>query len=42
MYKNKACIMILTKEPLIIRITSKEVTDSFMQYFDVMWKAASS
>ncbi len=38
LYKNKACIIILTKQPLVIRITSKEVTDSFKQYFDVMWK----
>lgn len=40
LYKNKTCIMILTNEPLVIRITSKEVADSFKQYFDVMWKIA--
>ncbi|MFT4302952.1 MAG: TrmB family transcriptional regulator [Candidatus Woesearchaeota archaeon] len=40
MYKNKSCIIILTKNPLIIRITSKEVTSSFKQYFDIMWKIA--
>ncbi|MFT4344073.1 MAG: TrmB family transcriptional regulator [Candidatus Woesearchaeota archaeon] len=40
MYKNKSNIIILTKEPLIIRITSEEVTNSFKQYFDVMWNSA--
>ncbi len=39
-YKNKSCIIILTKEPLVIRITSAEVADSFKQYFDVIWKNA--
>jgi len=38
LYRNKSCIIILTKEPLIIRISSKEVTNSFKQYFDIMWK----
>ncbi len=41
-YKNKSCILILTKEPLVIRITSTEVTDSFKQYFEIMWKTASN
>jgi predicted transcriptional regulator len=36
-YKNKACILILTKEPLVIRITSEEVKESFRQYFEIMW-----
>ena len=40
LYKDKTCIIILTKEPLVIRITSKEVMQSFKQYFDVMWKTA--
>jgi len=39
-YKNKSCIIILTKEPLVIRITSTEVTESFKQYFDLMWSNA--
>jgi sugar-specific transcriptional regulator TrmB len=42
MYNNKACIIILTKEPLIIRITSNEVKDSFKQYFNLMWDLASN
>ncbi len=40
LYKNRSCIIVLTKDPLVIRITSTEVTDSFKQYFDVMWKQA--
>ncbi|MBT7902694.1 TrmB family transcriptional regulator [Candidatus Woesearchaeota archaeon] len=40
LYKNTACIIILTKEPLAIRITSKEVKTSFKQYFDTLWKIA--
>ena len=40
LYKDKTHIVILSKEPLVIRITSKEVWDSFKQYFDVMWKKA--
>jgi len=40
LYKNKACILILTKEPLAIRITSKEVADSFKQQFNLLWKQA--
>jgi predicted transcriptional regulator len=41
-YKNKACIIILTKEPLTIRITSKEVADSFKQQFDLLWQQAKT
>lgn len=37
-YKNRTCIIILTKEPLVIRITSREVALSFKQYFDIMWE----
>ncbi|MDO8741423.1 MAG: helix-turn-helix domain-containing protein [Candidatus Woesearchaeota archaeon] len=40
LYKNRSCIMILTKDPLAIRITGKEVADSFRQYFEIMWNAA--
>jgi len=39
-YKNKSLIIILTENPLVIRITGKEVADSFKQYFDIMWKQA--
>lgn len=40
LYKNRSCIIILTKEPLVIRISSAEVISSFRQYFDVMWKSS--
>ncbi|MBD3354366.1 hypothetical protein GF361_00095 [Candidatus Woesearchaeota archaeon] len=39
-YNNISCIIILTKQPLIIRITSEEVKDSFKQYFELMWNLA--
>ena len=42
LYKNKVCIIILTKEPLVIRITSKEVFNSFKQYFNLMWNTAKN
>ncbi|MEK6963609.1 MAG: helix-turn-helix domain-containing protein [Nanoarchaeota archaeon] len=38
LYKNKTCILILTEDPLVIRITGKEVVQSFKQQFDVLWK----
>jgi len=41
LYRDKSCIIILSQEPLVIRITGKEVTDSFKQYFEIMWKIAS-
>lgn len=40
LYKNKTCILILTAEPLVIRITGKEVMQSFKQQFDILWKSA--
>ncbi|PIN75969.1 hypothetical protein COV18_00915 [Candidatus Woesearchaeota archaeon CG10_big_fil_rev_8_21_14_0_10_37_12] len=39
-YKDKACIIILTREPLTIRITAASVAESFKQYFEVLWKQA--
>ena len=41
LYKNKTCIIILVKKPLVIRITSQEVIKSFKQYFNAMWQIAS-
>tara|TARA_Y100000310_G_scaffold190594_1_gene190571 strand:- start:202 stop:960 length:759 start_codon:yes stop_codon:yes gene_type:complete len=41
-YKNKSCIIILTEDPLVIRITSEEVADSFVQYFKSLWKIAKN
>jgi len=40
LYKNKTCIITLTAEPLVIRITGNEVMESFKQYFDIMWNLA--
>lgn len=40
LYKNRTCIIILTKEPLVIRISGQEVMKSFKQYFDVLWGSA--
>jgi HTH-type transcriptional regulator, sugar sensing transcriptional regulator len=42
LYKNKTCIIILTKEPLVVRITGNEVFTSFKQYFDIMWALAKA
>ena len=39
-YKDKSCIIILLKDPIIIRITGKKVADSFKEYFDLMWNLA--
>lgn len=40
LYKDKTCIIILAKKPLVIRITGKEVMESYKGYFDVLWKQA--
>jgi len=40
-YHDRVCIIILTKEPLTIRITGKEAASSFQQYFETAWSAAS-
>lgn len=39
-YNDKTCIILLSQEPLTIRITGQEAASSFKQYFDVMWKLA--
>jgi HTH-type transcriptional regulator, sugar sensing transcriptional regulator len=39
-YKTTSMIIILTEEPLVIRIKGKEVSDSFIQYFNTLWKIA--
>jgi predicted transcriptional regulator len=41
-YKNKSLIIILTNEPIVIRLTGKEVSNSFKQYFNVLWKQAKN
>lgn len=39
-YKDKTCIIILTKEPITIRITGNEAAESFKRYFEFLWKIA--
>jgi HTH-type transcriptional regulator, sugar sensing transcriptional regulator len=39
-YKDKTCIIILVENPLVIRITNKEVMKSFKQYFNSLWEMA--
>ncbi|MFC1697178.1 TrmB family transcriptional regulator [Nanoarchaeota archaeon] len=41
-YKDVTAIIILTKEPLVIRITGKEASYSFKQYFNSIWDIAKS
>ena len=41
-YKNKVCILILTKEPIAVRISSKEAANSFREYFVMAWKIAEN
>jgi len=40
LYKNKVLLIILSKNPLIIRLSSKEIFSSFKQYFDILWMQA--
>lgn len=37
LYKDKTCILILSEEPLVIRITGVEASGSFRSYFDLLW-----
>jgi len=39
-WSDKVMIVLLTKKPTVILISNKKVTDSFKQYFNVMWKVA--
>ena len=39
-YKNRSCIILLTKDPLVIRLTGNEAADSFKQYFQILWTSA--
>jgi sugar-specific transcriptional regulator TrmB len=39
-YKHTTNIIILTQEPLVIRVQSKEVTDSFIEHFKLLWEQA--
>mgnify|MGYP000220374612 CR=1 FL=1 len=39
-YKNYTAIIILSKEPLVIRIKGDEVSKGFKEYFNTMWDVA--
>ena len=39
-YKDYTIIALLTKEPITFLIKNKEVSDSFREYFKIMWKLA--
>ena len=39
-HKNKALLMIFGKETIGIKITSQEIANSFLEYFNIMWKSA--
>jgi len=41
-YKDVSNLVIWEPEPMIFRIKSKQVTDSFNQYFEELWKQAKS
>lgn len=39
-YGNKTIIALLTEKPIAIVIKSKEITNSFRSYFEIMWQIA--
>ncbi|PIN93105.1 hypothetical protein COU61_01055 [Candidatus Pacearchaeota archaeon CG10_big_fil_rev_8_21_14_0_10_35_13] len=39
-YDNTVLLVLLLKNPLVIRISSKEAYDSYKKYFDSLWKQA--
>jgi len=41
-YKDYTIIAILNKEPIVVLIKNKETSESFKEYFNVMWKIAKS
>ncbi len=41
-YKDTAIILILTKEPVAIRIRESNVAISFKQHFDLMWRLSTA
>ncbi len=40
LYKNKTAILLWSKNPIGILIENEEITNSFRQYFEMMWKIA--
>lgn len=41
-YKNKTALILWSKNPIVIVIENKEITDSFKHYFELLWKIATS
>lgn len=39
-YKNKVLIIILLKKPIIVRIKNQEAAESYMKFFNELWKDA--
>lgn len=39
-YKDTVLFIMLLKRPIVIRVRNKEAADSFMKFFDTMWKQA--
>lgn len=39
-WSNKVMIVLLTKKPIVILVSNKKVSESFKQYFNVMWAIA--
>jgi len=39
-YKDKVAIILWKKDPLVIVIKNKEISDSYRKYFELMWKIA--
>jgi len=40
LYKDTVLIIMLFRKPIVIRVRCKEAADSFMQFFETMWKLA--
>jgi HTH-type transcriptional regulator, sugar sensing transcriptional regulator len=40
-YRNKVGTLLLSKKPVVFLITSKDVADSYRNYFNAMWEIAS-
>ena len=41
LYKDTVLVTLLLQKPIIIKIQSKEATDSFKKYFNTLWKNAA-
>ncbi len=41
LYKNKVLIIMMLKQPIIIRIKNQEAAESFKKFFDSLWQSAT-